>query len=68
MRILLTQIDTFLIVVVGMLVVPDDGQALEDLGDSLQGRHRDLLGYDLVPRPHDVDVWRQFGADNFQVL
>jgi hypothetical protein len=44
-----------LVVVVGVLVVPDDAGPLEDLGDVLQRGSADRLGDDLVPGPHDLE-------------
>ena len=44
----------FLVVVVGVGVVPDDDGALEDVIDVLEALPADHLGYHLVARPHDL--------------
>ena len=45
-----------LVVVIGMLVVPDHRGPLERNGDLFQGGDGDVLGDYLIPSPHHVDV------------
>ena len=42
-----------------MLIIPDHWGSVQNCGDLLQGRDRDVPGDDLVARPHDVNIWCQ---------
>ena len=64
----LTEVQSLLVIIVCVLVVPDDGGAAQHCRDLVQAGHRDITRDHLVPGPHDVDVRGQLGSDSFQVL
>lgn len=64
----ITQIDPFLIIIVGMFIVPNDTFTFEDVIDIFQTFSSDVFGYDFIASPHYFDFGSKFASKSDEIF